>query len=136
MQARGHGVIVNIIGMAGIAHRSTYVAGTMANASLIALTNAVGSESTHYGVRVFGINPGQTRTERIQALAAGSTGSALSTGVAFGRPAEPAEVADFVVFGCSSRASYLSGTVINLDGGQQYAVNDAARPSTPTSAAI
>ncbi|CFP33337.1 short chain dehydrogenase [Bordetella pertussis] len=33
---------------------------------------------------------------------------------------EPAEVADVVVFGCSPRAGYLSATVIDLDGGEQY----------------
>ena len=69
---------------------------------------------------MFGVNPGQTRTERMIHLEKNTPG-ALSSGVAFGRAMEPAEVADFIVFGCSAKASYLSGTVINLDGGQQYA---------------
>ena len=120
MQARRRGVIANVIGMAGVAHRNGYVCGTAGNAALIAFTNAIGSESTHHGVRVFGINPGQTRTERMMVLGAATSG-ALSAGVAFGRPAEPREVADTLVFACSARSSYLSGTVINLDGGQQFA---------------
>ncbi|MGE8591887.1 MAG: short-chain dehydrogenase, partial [Alcaligenes sp.] len=33
----------------------------------------------------------------------------------------PDEVADMIVFGASPRAGYLSGTVIDLDGGEQYA---------------
>jgi NAD(P)-dependent dehydrogenase (short-subunit alcohol dehydrogenase family) len=113
-------VIANVIGMAGVAHRNAYVCGTAANAALIAFTNAVGSSSSHQGVRVFGVNPGHTRSERIISLEKNTPG-ALSSGVAFGRPMEPSEVADFIVFGCSTKASYLSGTVINLDGGQQYA---------------
>ena len=117
MQARRKGVIANVIGMAGVAHRNGYLCGTAGNAALIAFTNAIGAESTHHGVRVFGINPGQTRTERIMIMG----GTALSAGVAFGRPAEPREVADTLVFACSARSSYLSGTVINLDGGQQFA---------------
>ena len=117
MQARRKGVIANVIGMAGVAHRNGYICGTVGNAALIAFTNAIGAESTHHGVRVFGINPGQTRTERIMIMG----GTALSAGVAFGRPAEPREVADTLVFACSARSSYLSGTVINLDGGQQFA---------------
>lgn len=120
MFSAGSGVIANVIGMAGVAHRNNYVCGTAANAALIAFTNAVGSDSTHKGVRVFGVNPGQTRTERIISLGKNTPGS-LSSGVAFDRPMEPSEVADFIVFGCSTKASYLSGTVINLDGGQQYA---------------
>ncbi len=117
MQARRKGVIANVIGMAGGAHRNGYLCGTAGNAALIAFTNAIGAESTYHGVRVFGINPGQTRTERIMIMG----GTALSAGVAFGRPAEPREVADTLVFACSARSSYLSGTVINLDGGQQFA---------------
>ena len=120
MSERGSGVIANVIGMAGVAHRNAYVCGTAANAALIAFTNAVGSNSSHQGVRVFGVNPGQTRTERMINLEKNTPG-ALSSGVAFGRTMEPTEVADFIVFGCSAKASYLSGTVINLDGGQQYA---------------
>ena len=120
MEQRGSGVIANIIGMAGVAYRNAYVCGTAANAAFIAFTNAVGSNSSHQGVRVFGINPGQTRTERMINLEKNTPG-ALSAGVAFGRAMEPTEVADFIVFGCSAKASYLSGTVINLDGGQQYA---------------
>jgi NAD(P)-dependent dehydrogenase (short-subunit alcohol dehydrogenase family) len=34
---------------------------------------------------------------------------------------EPREVAELTVFCCSPRAAYLSGTVINLDGGQMFA---------------
>jgi len=122
MSARGSGVIANVIGMAGVAHRNAYICGTAANAALIAFTNAVGSNSTHQGVRVFGVNPGQTRTERIINLENETPGS-LSSGVAFGRAMEPSEVADFIVFGCSAKSSYLSGTVLNLDGGQLYADN-------------
>ena len=123
MQARRDGVIVNVVGMAGVAHRSTYLCGSMANAALIAFTNAVGAASTKFGVRVFGVNPGQTRTERMLALRAEGAAPALSAGLAFGRPAEPHEIADLVVFGCSPRAGYLSGTVVNVDGGQQYSVS-------------
>jgi NAD(P)-dependent dehydrogenase (short-subunit alcohol dehydrogenase family) len=39
----------------------------------------------------------------------------------FGRLAEPQEIADLTAFSCSPLSSYLSGTVINVDGGQMYA---------------
>ena len=130
MEARGSGVIANIIGMAGAAPRPDYIAGSTANAALIAFTQAVGAGSTAHGVRVFGINPSPTRSDRMEGLlraqADKKLGDAerwleLTTQLPFGRMAEPAEIADLTVFGCSPLAGYLSGSVINVDGGQLYA---------------
>jgi 3-oxoacyl-[acyl-carrier protein] reductase len=121
MEARRQGVIVNIIGMAGVANRAAYLCGSTANAALIAFTNSVGSVSPDHGVRVFGINPSPTRTERLTArLTEPGSLEKLCAGLPFGRLMEPEEVAHLAVFGCSPLAGYLSGTVINLDGGQQY----------------
>ena len=68
MQARGHGVICNIIGMAGAAPRADYICGATGNAALMAFTCAVGGDSMKHGVRVFGINPSPTRSDRMQGL--------------------------------------------------------------------
>jgi 3-oxoacyl-[acyl-carrier protein] reductase len=130
MQARGAGVIVNIIGMAGAAPRSEYICGSTANAALIAFTQAVGAASPQHGVRVFGINPSPTRSDRIEgvlrAQAASRLGDAdrwleLTKKLPFGRMTEPQEIADLAVFGCSPRCGYLSGSVLNIDGGQMFA---------------
>ncbi|GGX31295.1 short-chain dehydrogenase/reductase [Pigmentiphaga litoralis] len=130
MQARRDGVIANIIGMAGAEPRNEYVAGSTANAALMAFTKAVGGASPRDNVRVFGINPSQTRTQRIVSvskdLAATRLGNSdrweeLTKGLPFGRLMEPEEVASMVVFCCSPRAAYLSGSVIDLDGGQANA---------------
>jgi 3-oxoacyl-[acyl-carrier protein] reductase len=121
MEARKQGVIVNIVGMAGVANRAAYLCGSSANAALIAFTNGVGSVSPEHGVRVFGINPSATRTERVTArLTEPGSLEKMSAGLPFGRLMEPDEIAHLAVFGCSPLAGYLSGTVINVDGGQQY----------------
>lgn len=129
MQKRGSGVIVNVIGMAGSVPRAGYICGSVANAALIAFTKAMGAASTDHGVRILGINPSQTRTDRIETLmrvqAEKQLGDSdkwfdLTQKLAFGRLAEPREIADLVVFASSERASYLSGTVIDVDGGMQY----------------
>jgi len=134
MQALGRGVIANVIGMAGLAPRAEYVCGSVANAALIAFTQAVGAASPESGVRVFGINPSQTRTDRIMGIARQWAQSRLGdesrwaemiSGLPFDRLMEPQEVADLTVVCCSARASYLSGTVINLDGGQMFATRKA-----------
>jgi len=127
MKAQGSGVVLNIIGMAGQQPRWDYVCGSAGNAALIAFTRAVGAKSVDWNVRVLGINPSPTRTDRIESLmrkkAKDNTGDeerwkeGLAT-LPFGRLAEASEVADLAVMLASPQASYLSGTVVDLDGGQ------------------
>jgi len=127
MYARERGVVVNVIGLAGESFNYDYVAGSVGNAGLMAFTRAVGSKSVDHGVRVVGINPPATRTDRmlvrLRARAQEQFGDPegwpeLTKNLPFGRAAEPEEVADLAVFLASDRASYISGVVVTLDGGQ------------------
>jgi NAD(P)-dependent dehydrogenase (short-subunit alcohol dehydrogenase family) len=129
MRERRHGVIVNVIGTAGERPAANYIAGSMGNASLIALTRALGAESPDASVRVVGVNPGATETDRQvvrwRARAEKELGSAdhwreLTTGFPFGRLATVDEVANMIVFLCSDRSSYTTGTVITVDGGASW----------------
>lgn len=126
MRRQRSGVIVNIIGMAGAVPRWDYICGAAGNASLIALTRAAGAKSVDWNVRIFGINPSPTRTGRIESLlrrkARDQFGDEerwqeLVSSLPFGRLAEPTEVADLAVMLASLRGSYLSGTVVDMDGG-------------------
>lgn len=125
MYKQKSGVIINIIG-GGIVNKYDYVCGTTGNAALVALTNAVGSRSTDYNVRVIGINPTSTRTETFESLSKDRARARfgdenrveeLFQNLPFGRICEPQEVANLAVFLASPLASYLSGTCINIDGG-------------------
>lgn len=129
MKNRGRGVVVNVIGIAGAAPRYDYICGAMANSALVSFTRAAGAESTRHGVRILGINPGPTQTERLISLAKARAAQRFGdegrwqetlTHLPFGRPALPEEIADLVVFLSSTRASYLSGVVIDADGGGMY----------------
>ncbi len=129
MTARGSGTIVNVIGLAGVKPTADYICGAAGNAALIAFTKGVGGGSTAKGVRVIGVNPTATRTDRIITLTKSRAKTTLGdesrweellTGMPFGRVCEPEEVADVVVYCASAKASYLSGTVIDIDGGQLY----------------
>jgi 3-oxoacyl-[acyl-carrier protein] reductase len=129
MQARRSGVIVNIIGMAGQAPRWDYICGSTANAGLIALTQAAGAKSVDWNVRVFGINPAPTKTDRIEALGRKKARDLYGDeerwpetlkGLPFGRATEPSEIADLTVMLASPRASYLSGVVVDVDGGKMF----------------
>ena len=123
MKARQSGVIVNVIGMAGEHPSFEYVCGSMANAGLGAFTKAMGKGSTAFGVRVLGVHPPATRTDRIIPLMKAAAREKLGdenrwqeligTG-SFGQMIEPEQVADMVAFLASVRAGKLSGVMVNL----------------------
>ncbi len=122
MQARGNGVIFNVIGMAGVTHPAEYICGAAGNAALDAFTKGVGKGSINHGVRVLGLHPGATMTDRIiqlnktiakQKFGDESRWEELLKG---SRIQDPAQVGDTVAFLCSNRASHLSGVMLNLTG--------------------
>ncbi len=123
MKARESGVIINVIGMAGERASYDYICGSTANAALAAFTKGMGLGSTKFGVRVMGVHPPSTRTERIDTLLKATakarygdetrTADLIKEGV-FLAAIEPEQVADAVVYIASPRASQLSGIVVNL----------------------
>lgn len=126
MTARGKGVIINIIGLAGEKLDHKYIAGTAGTASLIAFTRALGAGSIDKGVRVVGINPGPVATDRLITLLKKRATDAfgdperwpeLTKQMPYGRPAHPEEIAPAVCFLASDLSAYTSGIVLNIDGG-------------------
>jgi NAD(P)-dependent dehydrogenase (short-subunit alcohol dehydrogenase family) len=81
---------------------------------------------------VIGVSPGVTRTERVaEGLKAEAKRANVSEEQAYkqmiarlpmGRPAEPEEIADIVVFAASERGRYLTGANISTDGAASHVV--------------
>lgn len=128
MKRRRSGVIINVIGSSGERMQSDYILGSSGNSALMGLTRALGSRSPDHNVRVLGINPGLTDTDRarffLESLSRDRYGSsdqweacAGDMDLPFGRMATAQEVADVIVFMASARASYVSGTIVTVDGG-------------------
>jgi hypothetical protein len=126
MKKRRRGVIVNVTGLAADRLDSGYIAGSTGNAGLNAFTRTLGSYSLEDGIRVVGVSPGAVETERLVTLMRTRAADRLGDperwrefveGLPLGRPATVEEIANVVVFAASDRASYLSGTVITVDGG-------------------
>ena len=132
MLARGRGVIVNIIGTGGKVPMPLHLAGGAANAALMLATTGLGVALARSGVRVVGVNPAATETDRAVSARAdyarmmNISPEALSAQQAasfpLGRAATPQEVADMAVYLASDRASYVTGTIVAVDGGQTGAL--------------
>lgn len=129
MIQRKRGVIINVIGGAGERPTAGYIAGSIANSGLMTLSRALGADSPKHGVRVLGLNPSATATDRgverwknqaKKDLGDPERWAELTKGFPFGRPAAVEEVANVVVFLASERASYMSGTVVSVDGGAAW----------------
>lgn len=129
MKERNAGTIVNIIGTAGRSPRYDYICGATGNAALMAFTGAVGGKSVDWGIRVFGVNPAATRTDRIISLSKSRAKSALGdasrweemlTGLPLDRLIETEEIANAAAFLASPACGYVSGTVLDVDGGGHY----------------
>jgi NAD(P)-dependent dehydrogenase (short-subunit alcohol dehydrogenase family) len=127
MAARGHGVVVNIIGNGGKVASPVHIPGGAANAALMLATAGLAAAFGPRGVRVVGINPGGTLTTRVQeGLSVESKMSGVAPDVLLARQQEriplgrlgtPEEVASVAVFLASDAASYVTGAIVPMDGG-------------------
>ncbi len=132
MAKRGEGVIINIIGSGGRVATPTHLAGGSANAALMLATAGLGTAYAPKGVRIVGVSPGLTETDRVsEGMKAEARLANISVEEAYrrsvdripiGRMASPGEIASIVVFLASRKASYLTGVTIGVDGGKNPVV--------------
>jgi NAD(P)-dependent dehydrogenase (short-subunit alcohol dehydrogenase family) len=130
MIIQGGGAILNlssIAGVTGLPKRNAYGA---AKAGIIAMTRSMACEWARYGIRVNALAPGFVRTALVQKLEdAGRIDRArLERRIPMGRLAEPAEIAETAWFLCSPAATYVTGSVLSVDGGW-HAFGDAGDAS-------
>lgn len=124
MRARGHGRVIQMSSVTGpvvgIAGSGTYAA---AKAGLIGLTRALAIEEGRHGITANAIGPGW--------IATGSSSEAELTAGRFtlvGRPGRPEEVAHVALFLAADEASYVTGQLIVVDGGNTVQEYKAALP--------
>ncbi|MBX9613893.1 MAG: SDR family oxidoreductase [Burkholderiales bacterium] len=113
------GAIVNIGSIAslgGIPGRNAYCA---AKAGVLGMTRALATEWARSGIRVNAVAPGYVATSLVAALAEKGAidGQAVALRTPLGRMAEPAEIAQAIVFLASPAASYIAGASLPVDGG-------------------
>jgi 3-oxoacyl-[acyl-carrier protein] reductase len=114
MQPRGSGVIVNnssVIGWRAQAGQAHYAA---AKAGVMALTRCAAIEAAPHGVRVNAVAPSIAMHEHLAKISSDELLASLAAREAFGRAAEPWEVADVIVFLASDYSSYMTGEVVSV----------------------
>jgi NAD(P)-dependent dehydrogenase (short-subunit alcohol dehydrogenase family) len=118
MQGQGSGSIVNIsstYGHQGAAGASVYVGSKHA---VEGITKSVALEIADSGIRVNCVAPGPTDTGMLTRFTgAPENKAALVANVPMERMGRPEELADAIVFIASDEASYITGHILNVDGG-------------------
>lgn len=118
MKRAGWGRIVNIASFAGkratlFGNNASYSA---SKAGVIGLTRALALEGAGHGVTVNGVAPGIVETTLLAALTADQR-ERLAGMVPVGRLAQPTEIASLVRYLVSDEAAYITGEVVNINGG-------------------
>ena len=131
MTAQGRGRIVNISGLN--ARRTGSIAGGIRNVAVAALTANLADELGPSGVGVTVVHPGLVETERTPRLVADRAAASgrteeqvradLAAGSSLRRLVTAEEVANVVVFHCSSRAVAVTGDAVGAGGGNRGAVH-------------
>jgi NAD(P)-dependent dehydrogenase (short-subunit alcohol dehydrogenase family) len=118
MQAQGSGNIINIsstYGHQGAAGASVYVGSKHA---VEGITKSVALETVTSGIRVNCVAPGTTDTGMLTRFTGTPENkAALVANVPMERLGHPDEIADAILFIASDKASYITGTILNVDGG-------------------
>ncbi len=132
MTRQGGGRIVNVVGTAARNPRASYMAVGMTNAALINFNKSLADRAAVDNILVVGVAPSGVRTERWERLTKGRAEgegktqaqlqAEIDATLPLGRMAQPEELGDVICFMASARASYISGTVITVDGNSTQGV--------------
>ncbi|MGW7298491.1 3-oxoacyl-ACP reductase FabG [Streptomyces sp. NPDC054829] len=116
MLKRRRGSLVNISSVAGVYGNATQTNYAASKAGIIGFSKSLAKEIGRYGIRVNVVAPGFVDTDMVAAVPERLRAEALA-GVALGRMGTADEVADLVAFLAGPRAAYMTGSVVQIDGG-------------------
>lgn len=113
MVTRKRGAVVSIASVSGLIGNRGQVNYSAAKAGIMGATRSLASEVARFGVRVNVVAPGLIETEMIQDIPA----KEIKARIPMARIGKPEEVASVVRFLCTEESSYITGQVIQVNGG-------------------
>ena len=123
MRRAGGGVIISVASVQGLLSMPFVSAYAASKGGDLSLTRQMSIDFAKDNIRVFSINPGTINTPMVWNALAG-TGDDVEQGLIdsakshpIGRIGEPADIAEAMLFLASSKASFITGSYLNVDGG-------------------
>ena len=116
-EAESGGVIVNIASVLGLRVSKGVVPYAVSKAGLIQMTKALALEWARHGIRVNALAPGYVETDLTRDYLATEAGRTLMGRIPQRRPAELAELDGPLLLLASDASSYMTGSVVAVDGG-------------------
>lgn len=122
MLRRGKGSIVNISSVQGLASQRNVVAYSTSKHGMIGLTRSMAVDLAARRIRVNCVCPGTVNTPLVEAVIQMDSNpdrlrNILNKMHPIGRMAEPSEIGEVVAFLASDRASFMTGSIVPVDGG-------------------
>ena len=124
MACSGGGAIVNMASCWGVHPGPNHPIYIMSKAALASLTQCLGRDHAHQGIRVNAVCPNEVDTPMlrsgfsIRGLDPERGIAELDASVPLGRIATPVDIAEVVVFLASDRAGYMCGSLVEVNGGK------------------
>jgi 3alpha(or 20beta)-hydroxysteroid dehydrogenase len=124
MAERGSGVIVNVSSISGLGGSANVFAYCASKHAVVGMTKAAAVHYAPKGVRVVALCPCPTDTDmmayaesRVSPDNPAAARPVFTAGIPLGRYGQPSEIANVLAFVVSDSASFLTGTIIPVDGG-------------------
>ncbi|MFO1202025.1 MAG: SDR family oxidoreductase [Tabrizicola sp.] len=124
MAEQGGGAIVNVASCWGLRPGPNHAVYCMTKAAIASLTQCMGMDHAHQGVRINAVAPNEVNTPMLRTgfvkrgFDPDTAVAELGKTVPLGRIAEPEDIADVILFLASDAARYMVGTVVEVNGGK------------------